>query len=137
MDHVERTAEDGTLVHELPAAIDDVLVEGGFKGESGAPALNAVLHRLSVLSKAHQMRDVTNTVRDPAAQELVRRIRRAYAARGVRPGSKTALTKDPIEAMLATCTDGLIGIRDRALLLFAFSSGGRTVRKWRQPRWRT
>jgi integrase len=27
--------------------------------------------------------------------------------------------------MLATCTDGLIGIRDRALLLFAFSSGGR------------
>ncbi|MDB6104646.1 MAG: phage integrase [Gammaproteobacteria bacterium] len=114
-----------TLVHELPAAIDDALVEGGFKGESGAPALNTVLHRLSVLSKAHQMRDVTNTVRDPAAQELVRRIRRAYAARGVRPGSKTALTKDPLEAMLATCTDGLIGIRDRALLLFAFSSGGR------------
>jgi len=27
--------------------------------------------------------------------------------------------------MLATCTDGLIGIRDRALLLFSFSSGGR------------
>jgi hypothetical protein len=27
--------------------------------------------------------------------------------------------------MLATCTDGLIGIRDRALLTFAFSSGGR------------
>jgi integrase len=27
--------------------------------------------------------------------------------------------------MLATCTDGLIGIRDRALLLFAFASGAR------------
>ena len=27
--------------------------------------------------------------------------------------------------MLATCTDGLIGLRDCALLLFAFSSGGR------------
>lgn len=36
-----------------------------------------------------------------------------------------ALTRDPLEALLATCTDGLIGIRDRALLLFAFSSGGR------------
>jgi integrase len=36
-----------------------------------------------------------------------------------------ALTKAPLEAMLATCTDGLIGLRDRALLLFAFSSGGR------------
>jgi hypothetical protein len=27
--------------------------------------------------------------------------------------------------MVATCTDGLLGLRDRALLLFAFSSGGR------------
>src|SRR4051794_15761049 len=52
-------------------------------------------------------------------------VRRAYAARGERPASKTALTKDPLEGMLATCTDGLIGIRDRALLTFAFSSGGR------------
>jgi integrase len=68
---------------------------------------------------------VPNPTRDPTVQELVSRIRRAYAARGVRPASKTALTKDPLEAMLATCTDGLIGVRDRALLLFAFSSGGR------------
>jgi integrase len=125
VDHVERTAEDGTLVHDLPPAIDQVLVEHGFKGELGPPALSTVLHRLSVLSKAHQMRDVSNPTRDPAVQELVRRIRRAYASRGIRPTSKTALTKNPLEAMLATCTDGLIGIRDRALLLFAFSSGGR------------
>jgi len=125
VDHVERTAEDGTLIHELPTAIDDALVEGGFKGAPGAPALNTVLHRLSVLSKAHQMRDVTNSVRDPAVQELVRRIRRAYAARGALPSRKPALTKTPLEALLATCTDGLIGVRDRALLLFAFSSGGR------------
>lgn len=53
------------------------------------------------------------------------RIRRAYAARGVHPVAKTALTQDPLEAMLATCTDGLLGIRDRALLAFAFASGGR------------
>jgi integrase len=125
VDHVERTADDGTLVHELPEAIDDALVEGGFKGGSAAPALNTVLHRLSVLSKAHQMRDVSNSVRDPAVQELVRRIRRAYAARGALPVRKPALTKAPLEALLATCTDGLIGLRDRALLLFAFSSGGR------------
>ena len=125
VDHVERTTEDGALMHDLPPAIDHTLVDNGFKGELGAPALNTVLHRLSVLSKAHQMRDVANPTRDPAVQELVRRIRRAYATRGVRPASKAALTKDPLEAMLATCTDGLIGIRDRALLLFAFSSGGR------------
>jgi integrase len=125
VDHVERTTEEGTLIHDLPSAIDHTLVDNGFKGALGAPALNTVLHRLSVLSKAHQMRDVPNPARDPAVQELVRRIRRAYATRGARPVSKTALTKDPLEAMLATCTDGLIGLRDRALLLFAFASGGR------------
>lgn len=125
VDHLQRSTPSGVLVHDLPAAIDAALVEGGFKGTFGAPALNTVLHRLSVLSKAHQIRDVRNPTRDPAVQELVKRVRRAYAARGVRPASKAALTKDPLEAMLATCTDGLIGVRDRALLLFAFSSGGR------------
>jgi hypothetical protein len=125
VDHVERTTEDGTLAHDLPVAIDAALNDGGFKTTLGAPALNTVLHRLAVLSKAHQLREVANPARDPAVQELVRRVRRAYAARGVRPERKTAITRDPLEAMLGTCTDGLIGIRDRALLLFSFSSGGR------------
>ena len=38
---------------------------------------------------------------------------------------KPALMREPLEAMLATCDDSLRGIRDRALLLFAWSSGGR------------
>ena len=125
VDHVQRSTDAGARVHDLPPAIDHALVDGGFKAALGAPALNTVLHRLSVLSKAHQMRDVVNPTRDPAVQELVRRIRRAYAGRGERPDRKTALTRGPLEAMLATCTDGLMGIRDRALLLFGFASGGR------------
>lgn len=125
VDHVERSTDQGALVHDLPAAIDEALVTGGFKGARGAPALNTVLHRLSVLSKAHRLREVPNPARDPAVQELVKRIRRSYAIRGVRPARKTALTKSPLQALLATCTDGLVGIRDRALLLFAWASGGR------------
>lgn len=125
VDHVERSAPEGRLLHDLPEAVDVALVQGGFKAEPGALALSTVLHRLSVLSKAHQVRNAPSPTRDPAVQELVRRIRRAYAARGVRPASKVALTRAPLEAMLSTCTDGLIGVRDRALLLFAFASGGR------------
>ena len=125
VDHVERTTAQGTLKHQLPVALDRQLVQGRFKGSAGALALNTVLHRVSVISKAHQFKDLPNPARDPAVQELLRRVRRAYAARGVRAARKTALTKDPLAAMLATCTDGLIGVRDRALLLFAFSSGGR------------
>lgn len=53
--------------------------------------------------------------------ELLRRIRRGYVARGVPPAPETALTREPL---LAPCTDGLTGLRDRALLLFPFASGG-------------
>ena len=56
--------------------------------------------------------------------ELLRRIRRGYVARGVPPAPKTALTREPLEALLAPCTDGLTGLRDRALLFFPFASGG-------------
>jgi len=72
VDHVERTGPadgspaGGNMMHDLPPMIDATLVAGGFKGELGAPALNTVLHRLSVLSKAHQLRDVLNPTRDPA-----------------------------------------------------------------------
>jgi len=41
------------------------------------------------------------------------------------PRKKTAITLAELEAMLATCDDSLEGIRDRALLCFGFSSGGR------------
>ena len=95
------------------------------KSALGPPKLATLLHRLSVLSKAHALQELPNPVRDVHVQELLRRIRRAHAQRGDLPQPKRALTKDPFEALLATCTDGLIGMRDRALLLFAWASGGR------------
>jgi hypothetical protein len=66
-----------------------------------------VLRRLSVLPNAHQLRGVANSVPDPVVQELVPRIRRVYTAQGALPGRKTAVTKGPLEAMLAMCTDDL------------------------------
>jgi hypothetical protein len=48
---------------------------------------------------------------------LLRWGRRAYAARGVRVTHKAAVTRDPLEAMRATCTDGVIGVLDHSLLL--------------------
>lgn len=124
VDHVERRTKFG-LVADLPAAHDQALVDGGFKGKLGTPAFTTVLHRLSVLSKAHQVRGVTNTVQDAKIRDLVAKTRRAYAKRGVVPDKKAAITLEPLQAMLATCDDSLRGVRDRALLLFAWSSGGR------------
>src|SRR5258708_6806480 len=52
-------------------------------------------------------------------------FRSAYGRRGEQPAKKDALTRDLLEQLLQTCDDSLRGRRDRALLLFAWSSGGR------------
>ena len=72
-----------------------------------------------MLSKAHQVRGVANTVQDVKVRDLAAKTRRAYAKRGVVPDKKAALTLEPLQAMLATCDHSLRGMRDRALLLFA------------------
>lgn len=124
VDHAERTTSQG-LVCELPALIDQALVDAGYKGKLGALAHNTLVHRIAVLSKAHQLRELKNPCRDGQVRELLSRTRKAYAKRGARPVKKEALTKDPLELILTTCDDSLRGKRDRALLLFAWSSGGR------------
>lgn len=155
------------LVTELPQDVDDALVDGGYKGKAGPPALSTLVHRIAVLSKAHQMAQagrtghsgfeealaspaagrrrpeegaatlqgmssagesggrLVNPCADPLVRELLARTRRAYAQRGVRQNKQKALTKDPLQQLLATCDDSPKGIRDRALLLFAWSTGGR------------
>ena len=54
VDHAQRSTKAG-LEHQLPSEIDEALVEAGFKGKLGAPALNTLMHRISVLSMAHHL----------------------------------------------------------------------------------
>ena len=124
VDHAERTTKSG-LSTELPAPIDQALVAGRFKAALGPPALATLVQRISVLSKLHQLKRLANPCRDAVVRELLAKTRRAYVKRGVRPNKKPALTLDPLTALVATCDESLRGIRDRALLLFAWSSGGR------------
>lgn len=125
VDHAQRRDGDGQLVSELPAALDQALVTHGFKAQLGALSLNTLTHRVSVLSKVHQLQTVDNPCAQPRVRELLAKTRRAYAKRGALPVKKPALTREPLEALLETCDSSLAGLRDRALLLFAFSSGGR------------
>lgn len=125
VDHAERVLVDGGLGTELPEAIDQLLVRSGFKAREGPPALTTLHHRVAVLSKAHQSRSLENPCAAPAVRDLLARTRRAYVARGVRAHGKPALVREPLERVLFTCDNSLQGIRDRALILFAWASGGR------------
>ncbi|MDD0815190.1 site-specific integrase [Curvibacter sp. HBC28] len=124
VDHAQRSTPQG-LVHELPPSVDTALVAARFKAKPGPMSLNWLIHRVAVLSKSHQLAGVANPCEDPLVRHLLGHTRRAYAKRGELPVKKDALTKDPLSALLATCDDSLKGLRDRALLLFAWSSGGR------------
>lgn len=124
VDHAQRQTPQG-LGCEMPAAIDQALIEAGYKSRAGAPAYNTLVHRVSVLSKAHQVRDLPNPCHDPRVRELLSRTRKAYVKRGAMPQKKDALTRDLLAQLLDTCDDSLRGRRDRALLLFAWASGGR------------
>lgn len=124
VDHAERSTADG-LKTDLPAVIDQALMGRGFKTRLGAPALSTVLHRISVLSKVHQLQSLPNPTQEPVVRELLAKTRRAYAKRGAIVHKKPALTREPLEALLATCDGSLRGLRDRALVLFAWTSGGR------------
>lgn len=126
VDHAQRMDEAGRLVHGLPPAVDAALVAAGHKAGLGAPALATLVHRVSVLSKLHQLQGLENPCDDGRVRELMARMRRGYARRGAQQvNAKPALTREPLEALLETCDGSLVGLRDRAMLLFAFSSGGR------------
>ncbi|WP_376753361.1 site-specific integrase [Delftia tsuruhatensis] len=124
IDHAQRQTGAG-LASEMPANMDRALVEAGYKAREGPLSHNTLVHRMAVLSKAHQVHGLANPCQDGAVRELMSRTRKAYVRRGEQPAKKDALTRDLLEQLLQTCDDSLRGRRDRALLLFAWSSGGR------------
>ncbi len=126
VDHARRTTNSGARISELPPEIDAALVAGGYKAKPGPMALTTLNHRLSVLSSLHRKTPgMENPCGDPQVRELIARTRRAHAKRGDRPRGKAALTLEPLEQLVATCDDSLKGLRDRAVLLVGWASGGR------------
>lgn len=126
VDHLERVTDSGDLRHELPRAVDERLVQLQVKAKPGPLTLGTVRHRLAVLSRWHRLHQGwENPLHDHRVKALLTRARVAQSERGVAVKKKTAATLDPLQAMVATCTDGTRGLRDRALLLLAWSGGRR------------
>lgn len=124
LDHAGRTSAI-EIVSELPVEIDQALVKAGFKAKLGPLAMATLTHRVSVLSRAHTLAGGANPCQSPEVRDLLSRTKRAYAKRGEVARKKPALTRAPLEAVLDTCDDSVRGKRDRAILLFAWASGGR------------
>ncbi|WP_240196384.1 MULTISPECIES: site-specific integrase [Stenotrophomonas] len=124
VDHLARDTAEG-LRWELPAALDHALVTAKLKSQPGPWRLATLTHRVSVLSKVHQLQQLANPIDSAEVRQLLASARRGAHKRGERPHKKAAITRIELQALLATCGDDLAGVRDRALLYFGFASGGR------------
>lgn len=128
--HAERVALPSgelqlVLRQRMPPEVDAALVAAGYKAELGLHRMTTIDHRLSVLSWAHGEKSLESPCQDPAVRRLLADCRKIAKELGQAPRTKTAATQNGLDVMLATCDDSLEGRRDRALLLFGWSSGGR------------
>jgi integrase len=112
-------------VEGMPRAVEDALLEQGFKKRPGIQSWSTVERRVAAIATAHRTKGLPSPCAHPVVTEIIGRARRASVARGWAPKRKAAADRQILERLLATCDDGLVGIRDRAILLFGFSTGGR------------
>ena len=121
-DAAEREKNAG---HGMPEAVAATLRAEGRLKSAGPHAPATVRRRLALWSSLHRWRGLEGPFASPSVRNALRlAIRAADRPRGRK--SASAITRDILDSLLATCARGrAIDVRDRALLLLAFGSGGR------------
>lgn len=111
--------------HGMPADVDDKLRNQGFLRTVGPHAPDTVRRRLATWSTLTKWRGLNGFFSSPAIKSAIRLAVRATPRPRKRKSDK-AVTGDILAKLLATCSTGsLRDVRDRAILMVAFASGGR------------
>lgn len=111
--------------HGMPAEVDQALRDGGFLRSTGPHAPDTVRRRLANWSTLTKWRGFDGAFASPALKSAIRLAVRAVPRQRRRKSAK-AVTGDIMAKMLATCaSESLRDIRDRAILMVGFASGGR------------
>jgi integrase len=111
--------------HGMPADVAAALSAEGFLRSDGPHAPATVRRRLSSWSTLTKWRSLRGKFNAPALQSAIKLAGRASTRSRARK-SKRAVTADILSTLLkAAAGDRLVDVRDRALLLMAFASGGR------------
>jgi len=111
--------------HGMPQEVAEVLRAEGRLKSTGPHAPATVRRRLALWSSLHRWRGLEGPFGSPSIRNALRLAIRA-ADRPPARKSAAAITRDVLDRLLATCERGrAVDLRDRALLLLAFGSGGR------------
>jgi len=106
----------------MDGKLDKRLVAKGIKKRTGPHSSITVEIRVYVLGLAHKLRGLPSPTDDPMVKQVLANAKRAV---GQKSNGKKAVTGEILIRMLKTCEKDLRGLRDRALLLVGFASGGR------------
>jgi integrase len=111
--------------HGMPAEVEDKLRIQGFLRTIGPHAPGTVRRRLATWSTLTKWRGLQGSFGSPALKSAVRLAVRATPRPRKRKSAK-AVTGDILSRLIATCATGsLRDVRDSAILMVAFASGGR------------
>ncbi|MBG0511060.1 site-specific integrase [Agrobacterium sp. MOPV5] len=111
--------------HGMPTDVDDNLRSQGFLKAVGPHAPDTVRRRLASWSTLTKWRGLSGSFSSPALKQAIRLALRATPRPRKRKSAK-AVTSDVLAKLLATCaSENLRDLRDRAILMVAFASGGR------------
>lgn len=98
-----------------------VLLTKGYKAKPGLHTLATVRRRLFALTAYHKEQGYG----DPCASSRIKQQLQEMAKTEEKAAPQKAITEDILEKLLATCDGSVKGIRDKAILLLAWASGGR------------
>lgn len=111
--------------HGMPAEVEEELRQQGFLRVSGTHAPATVRRRLANWSTLTRWRGLEGAFSSPSIKSAIRLAVRALNQPRSRK-SASAITGDILSKLLATCSgDDLTSLRDQAILMVAFASGGR------------
>jgi len=111
--------------HGMPADVEQKLRIQGLLRSPGPHAPDTVRRRLATWSTLTKWRGLDGFFGSPALKSAIRLAVRATLRPRKRKSAK-AVTGDILSRLLATCTTGsLRDVRDSAILMVAFASGGR------------
>ncbi len=100
------------------------LIAAKLRKSLACPAPSTLDRRIASWRAFHRMKNLASPFEAPLIRQARAKARRA-AARPPAPKSANPITREVLEALLATCDHSLRGIRDRAILMLGWASGGR------------
>ena len=102
----------------------EALIAAKLRKTLACPAPATLDRRIASWRAFHRMKNLESPFEAPIIRQTRMKARRANA-RPHQPKSANPITREVLEAMLATCGNALRDLRDRAILMTAWASGGR------------